>query len=88
VTTRRTRIHMPVYRAMLDREAYNGPQDVALIGGERLVSERIDERPDAGNDKFSFPFDAASQGRAHGGSCAIGTPPAVDVGEFRASVTR
>jgi hypothetical protein len=40
------------YRAMLDHEGYPGPQDAALIGNEKAVTERIDELRGAGVDEF------------------------------------
>ena len=32
---------LPSYRAMLDREGYDGPGDIAIVGGEAEVTERI-----------------------------------------------
>jgi 5,10-methylenetetrahydromethanopterin reductase len=56
---------LPSYRAMLDREGYRDPQDVALIGDEKLVTERIDELRDAGVDELvGSPFDTSADGRA------------------------
>jgi 5,10-methylenetetrahydromethanopterin reductase len=56
---------LPSYRAMLDREGYRDAQDAALIGDEKLVTERIDELRDAGVDEFcGYPFDASAEGRA------------------------
>ena len=56
---------LPSLRAMLDREGYSGPQDAALIGDEKFVSERLDEVRDAGVDEFvGLPFDASAEGRA------------------------
>jgi 5,10-methylenetetrahydromethanopterin reductase len=56
---------LPSYRAMLDREGYRDPQDAALIGDEKVVTERIDELRDAGVDEFvGLPFDASADGRA------------------------
>ena len=43
---------LPSYRAMLDREGYDGPQDAALIGDEQAVAERLDELRAAGVDEF------------------------------------
>jgi hypothetical protein len=49
---------------MLDREGYRDPQDAALIGEEKLVTERLDELRDAGVDEFvGYPFDASAEGR-------------------------
>jgi 5,10-methylenetetrahydromethanopterin reductase len=56
---------LPSYRAMLDHEGYRDPQDAALVGDERFVTERIDELRDAGVDEFvGYPFDATADGRA------------------------
>ena len=56
---------LPSYRAMLDHEGYRDPQDAALIGDEKFVTERIDELRDAGVDEFvGYPFDASADGRA------------------------
>jgi 5,10-methylenetetrahydromethanopterin reductase len=56
---------MPSYRAMLDNEGYSGPQDAAMIGDEKFVSERLDELRDAGVDEFvGYTFDTSEEGRA------------------------
>jgi 5,10-methylenetetrahydromethanopterin reductase len=56
---------LPSYRAMLDHEGYRDPQDAALVGDEKVVTERIDELRDAGVDEFvGYPFDASADGRA------------------------
>jgi 5,10-methylenetetrahydromethanopterin reductase len=56
---------LPSYRAVLDREGFSGPQEAALIGDEKFVSERLDELHDAGVDEFvGLPFDASAEGRA------------------------
>jgi 5,10-methylenetetrahydromethanopterin reductase len=56
---------LPSYQAMLDREGYRDPQDAALIGDEKLVTERIDELRDAGVDELvGSPFDTSADGRA------------------------
>jgi 5,10-methylenetetrahydromethanopterin reductase len=56
---------LPSYRAMLDREGYRDPQDAALIGDEKVVTERIDELREAGVDEFvGYPFDTSTDGRA------------------------
>lgn len=56
---------LPSYRAMLDREYYRDPQDAALIGDEKLVTERLDNLRDAGVDEFvGSPFDTSADGRA------------------------
>jgi F420-dependent oxidoreductase-like protein len=57
--------HMPSYRAMLDREGFAGPEDAALIGDEKTVSERIDELRAGGVDEFAaIPFDKSAEVRA------------------------
>jgi 5,10-methylenetetrahydromethanopterin reductase len=56
---------LPSYRAMLDREGYPGPQDAALIGDEKAVTERIDELRGACVDEFvGLPFGHSSEDRA------------------------
>jgi 5,10-methylenetetrahydromethanopterin reductase len=56
---------LPSYQAMLEREGYRDPQDAALIGDEKLVTERLDELRDAGVDEFvGHPFDTSPEGRA------------------------
>ncbi|WP_448414207.1 TIGR03564 family F420-dependent LLM class oxidoreductase [Mycolicibacterium sp. XJ1819] len=56
---------LPSYRAMLDREGYAGPQDAAIIGDERTVSDRLDELAAAGVDEFAAViFDADPEIRA------------------------
>jgi 5,10-methylenetetrahydromethanopterin reductase len=56
---------LPSYRAMLDREGFAGPEEAALIGDEKTVSERIDELRAAGVDEFvGLTFDASAEGRA------------------------
>jgi 5,10-methylenetetrahydromethanopterin reductase len=56
---------LPSYQSMLEREGYREPQDAALIGDEKLVTERIDELRDAGVDEFvAHPFDTSAEGRA------------------------
>jgi alkanesulfonate monooxygenase SsuD/methylene tetrahydromethanopterin reductase-like flavin-dependent oxidoreductase (luciferase family) len=39
---------LPSYRAMLDREGVAGPEDVAVVGDEATVSERLAETEGAG----------------------------------------
>ena len=57
--------HLPSYRAMLDREGFAGPEDAAIIGDERTVSERIDELRASGVDEFvGVVFDTSAAGRA------------------------
>ncbi|MEL7155173.1 MAG: TIGR03564 family F420-dependent LLM class oxidoreductase [Actinomycetota bacterium] len=43
---------LPSYRAMLDREGYEGPADIALIGGAGEVEERISAMADTGITTF------------------------------------
>jgi 5,10-methylenetetrahydromethanopterin reductase len=55
---------LPSYRAMLDREGYAGPEDAAIIGDEKTVSERLDELSAAGVDEFAAAvFDATPEVR-------------------------
>ncbi len=55
---------LPSYRAMLDREGYSGPEDAAIIGDEKTVSERLDELSGAGVDEFAaVVFDASPEVR-------------------------
>ena len=44
---------LPSYRAMLDREGYANPEDAAIIGDEKSVSDRLDELSALGVDEFS-----------------------------------
>ena len=44
---------LPSYRGMLDREGAEGPADVAIIGDEQTVTERIDGIRAAGVGEFS-----------------------------------
>jgi len=56
---------LPSYRAMLDREGYAGPQDAAIIGDEKTVSDRLDELAASGVDEFAaVTFDPSVEGRA------------------------
>ena len=62
--------HLPSYRAMLDREGFNGPEDAALIGDESTVSHQLDELRDAGVDEFiSIPFDPSAEGAQRTRAC-------------------
>lgn len=55
---------LPSYRAMLDREGYAGPEDAAIIGDEKTVSDRLDELSAAGVDEFAaVVFDASPEAR-------------------------
>lgn len=44
---------LPSYRAMLDREGYDGPADIALVGGEAEVTERIEALAAVGVTTFA-----------------------------------
>jgi F420-dependent oxidoreductase-like protein len=44
---------LPSYRAMLDREGYDGPGDIAIIGGAGEVADRIGALADAGVTTFA-----------------------------------
>jgi 5,10-methylenetetrahydromethanopterin reductase len=56
---------LPSYRAMLDREGYEGPEDACLIGDDGAVSDRIDELEQNGVDEFvALPFSPAGEDRA------------------------
>ena len=55
---------LPSYRAMLDREGYANPEDAAIIGDEKAVSDRLDELSALGVDEFSaVVFDASPEVR-------------------------
>lgn len=55
---------LPSYRAMLDKEGVEGPADVAVIGDERIVAERLDEIRAAGVAEFSaHVFGAGAEDR-------------------------
>jgi 5,10-methylenetetrahydromethanopterin reductase len=45
--------YLPSYRAMLDREGYPNPEDAAIIGDEKTVSDRLGELAAIGVDEFS-----------------------------------
>jgi F420-dependent oxidoreductase-like protein len=44
---------LPSYRAMLDREGAEGPEDVAVVGNEADVHAALDELADAGTTDFA-----------------------------------
>ena len=44
---------LPSYRAMLDREGVEGPEDLALIGDEKVLAEGIERIRDAGVTDFN-----------------------------------
>lgn len=56
---------LPSYRAMLDREGYAGPEDVAIIGDEQTVRDRLADLQSAGVDEYvGVTFDPSAEGRA------------------------
>ncbi|MUL47816.1 TIGR03564 family F420-dependent LLM class oxidoreductase [Mycobacterium sp. CBMA293] len=56
---------LPSYRAMLDREGYAGPEDIAIIGDEQTVRDRLAELDAAGVDEYvGVTFDPSAEGRA------------------------
>jgi F420-dependent oxidoreductase-like protein len=56
---------LPSYRAMLDREGYAGPEDIAIIGDEATVRERIEQVREAGVDEYvAVTFDSSPEARA------------------------
>ena len=55
---------LPSYRAMLDREGYEGPGDLAIIGGAGEVSDRIGELEAAGVTTFAASEFGSSDQRA------------------------
>jgi 5,10-methylenetetrahydromethanopterin reductase len=56
---------LPSYRAMLDREGYAGPEDIAIIGDEATVRDRLDEVRAAGVDEYvAVTFDSSPESRA------------------------
>ncbi len=50
---------LPSYRAMLDREGVEGPADIALIGSEDDVAERLDQLARAGVTDFDAAITTA-----------------------------
>ena len=62
--------YLPSYRAMLDREGMAGPEDLAIIGSEETVWERLDELRAAGVDEFAGDlFDPSPEGRTRSRAC-------------------
>jgi alkanesulfonate monooxygenase SsuD/methylene tetrahydromethanopterin reductase-like flavin-dependent oxidoreductase (luciferase family) len=55
---------LPSYRAMLDREGYDGPGDIAIIGGAGEVTDRIGGLADAGVTTFAASEFGSSDQRA------------------------
>ena len=63
--------HLPSYRAMLDREGVAGPADVALVGTESEVRERVRRFADIGATEFcGAPFGSSEEIRATIGALA------------------
>jgi 5,10-methylenetetrahydromethanopterin reductase len=57
--------HLPSYRAMLDREAADGPADVALVGTEPEVKSQVQRLADIGATDFvGAPFGSADEIKA------------------------
>jgi F420-dependent oxidoreductase-like protein len=57
--------HLPNYRRALDVEGAGGPEDVAIIGGEREVEEKLRGLASAGaTDFLAVMFPATEDGRA------------------------
>ncbi len=57
--------YLPSYRAMLDREGYAGPEDIAIIGDEQTVRDRLAELEAAGVDEYvGVTCDPSAEGRA------------------------
>ncbi|MXZ89661.1 MAG: TIGR03564 family F420-dependent LLM class oxidoreductase [Dehalococcoidia bacterium] len=57
---------IPSYRAMLDREGAAGPEDVAILGDERVLDEALDRLEAMGVSDFSasiMPVDPDAEGR-------------------------
>jgi F420-dependent oxidoreductase-like protein len=55
---------LPSYRAMLDREGYEGPADIALVGREAEVTERIEGLAAVGVTTFAASIFGAREERA------------------------
>ena len=55
---------LPSYRAMLDREGLEGPQDVAIIGDENAVRGQIDRFRNAGVTDFNAAIMGVEEGAA------------------------
>lgn len=56
---------LPSYRAMLDREGYDGPADLALIGSEAEVTERIEAIAGVGVTTFAASIFGSREERSH-----------------------
>jgi F420-dependent oxidoreductase-like protein len=62
---------LPSYRAMLDREGVAGPADVALVGSEAEVRERVRRMADIGTTEFcGSPFGSSEEIEATIGALA------------------
>jgi F420-dependent oxidoreductase-like protein len=62
---------LPSYRAMLDREGADGPEDVAVVGTKEEVSAQVRRFADIGaSDFIGAPFGTADQIRATVGALA------------------
>jgi F420-dependent oxidoreductase-like protein len=69
--TRAARIYeryaqLPSYRAMLDREGVAGPADVAIVGSEADVDERLDALERAGATDLAFQVFGSSDQKERG----------------------
>ncbi|NRA03282.1 MAG: LLM class F420-dependent oxidoreductase [Myxococcales bacterium] len=53
---------LPSYRAMLDKEGAAGPADVALVGDEKALDERLDRLRDVGVTDFDAAIVAVEDG--------------------------
>jgi alkanesulfonate monooxygenase SsuD/methylene tetrahydromethanopterin reductase-like flavin-dependent oxidoreductase (luciferase family) len=53
---------LPAYRAMLDREGVSGPEDVALIGNEAELREKIQRLRDIGVTDFNAAIEGYKEG--------------------------
>ena len=53
---------LPAYRAMLDREGVSGPEDVALIGDEAELREKIQRLRDIGVTDFNAAIEGYKDG--------------------------
>lgn len=53
---------LPAYRAMLDREGVSGPEDVALIGNEAVLREKIQRMRDIGVTDFNAAIEGYKEG--------------------------
>lgn len=62
---------LPSYRAMLDREGVAGPSDVAIVGSEAEVRERVRRLADTGATEFcGSPFGSSEEIKATIGALA------------------